>query len=104
MPRYLVELQYTVDRAGRQPLHPAHADNLHRLAEEGVLLLAGPLTGENAGILLYEADDREHLQRLLDEEPYVEGGIVARTRVREWAPGKGSWITGSSRPARSVGA
>lgn len=100
MPKYVVEFQYTVDRAGRQPLHPAHTENLHRLAEDGVLLLAGPLTDENGGLLLYEAEDRAHLKRLLEDEPYVKGGIVARTRIREWAPGKGSWITDRNRPAQ----
>jgi uncharacterized protein len=104
MPKYVVEFQYAVDRAGRQPLHPAHAENLHRLAEDGVLLLAGPLTEENGGLLLYETEDREHLQRLLEDEPYVKGGVVARTRIREWAPGKGSWTAGRSRSARPADA
>ncbi|ASU78660.1 hypothetical protein CDG81_10670 [Actinopolyspora erythraea] len=92
MTKYVVEFQYNVDREGRQSRHPEHASNLNRLAEDGVLLLAGPLTDDNAGLLLYEAEDRDHLQRLLDDEPYVRGGLVARIRVREWAPGKGSWI------------
>lgn len=93
MAKFVVEFEYNVDRAGRQGLHPAHAENLYRLAESGVLLLGGPLIGENAGLLVYEVESREELQRILDEEPYVRGGIVADTRIREWNPGKGSWIS-----------
>ncbi|MBC3842195.1 hypothetical protein GXW82_24300 [Streptacidiphilus sp. 4-A2] len=97
MPKFVVEFEYNVDRDGRQGLHPAHAENLYRLADSGVLLLGGPVTGENVGILLYEVADREELQRLLDEEPYVKGGVVAGIRIREWAPGKGSWISALNR-------
>ncbi|MFF3373156.1 YciI family protein [Streptomyces sp. NPDC002680] len=93
MAKFVVEFEYNVDRAGRQGLHPAHAENLYRLADNGVLLLGGPLVGENSGLLVYEVESREELQRILDEEPYVKGGVVARTRIQEWEPGKGSWIS-----------
>ncbi|MEU0086120.1 YciI family protein [Streptomyces sp. NPDC006274] len=99
MAKFVVEFQYNVDRAGRQELHPAHAENLRSLADDGVLLLAGPLPEANAGLLLYEVEDRDALQKLLDTEPYVQGGLVAETRVRQWTPGKGSWIAALDRPA-----
>jgi uncharacterized protein YciI len=104
VPKYVVRFEYNVDRAGRQGLHPAHADNLLRLADSGVLLLGGPLVGENAGLLLYEADDRAELQRILDDEPYVRGGVVAHTSISEWAPGKGHWIAAPERSAEPLGA
>ncbi|MER5481200.1 YciI family protein [Streptomyces sp. NPDC002734] len=97
MAKYVVEFSYNVDRAGRQGLHPAHAENLYRLAESGVLLLGGPLVGENCGLLVYEVESRDELDRILDEEPYVKGGLVADTRIREWAPGKGSWAAARNR-------
>ncbi|MFF3754994.1 YciI family protein [Streptomyces sp. NPDC002018] len=103
MAKFVVEFKYNVDRAGRQHLHPAHAENLYGLAERGVLLLAGPLSEENAGLLVYEVDDREELQKILDEEPYVRGGIVAGTRIQRWEPGKGSWITALNRTERDSG-
>ncbi|MEC4015056.1 YciI family protein [Streptomyces sp. H27-D2] len=99
MAKFIVEFEYNVDRAGRQELHPAHAQNLRDLADSGVLLLGGPLPDENAGLLLYEVEDRQSLQELLDDEPYVKGGVVARTRIRQWAPGKGSWVAALSLPA-----
>ncbi|WNI15006.1 YciI family protein [Actinacidiphila sp. ITFR-21] len=98
MAKFVVEFEYNVDRAGRQHLHPAHAENLYRLADRGVLLLGGPLVGENAGLLLYEVGSRAELEQLLAEEPYVTGGVVAGTRVQEWEPGKGSWAAAHSEP------
>ncbi|AJE81302.1 MULTISPECIES: YciI family protein [Streptomyces] len=99
MPKFVVEFSYNVDRAGRQEFHPAHAAYLHQLTDQGILLLAGPVEGENAGLLVYEAADRAELQRILDEEPYIKGGVVASTRVLQWAPGKG---TLAAKPARSA--
>jgi uncharacterized protein YciI len=91
--KFVVEFQYHVDREQRQTVHPAHADYLHSLAGRGVLLLAGPLVRENGGLLIYEVENREELQRVLDSEPYVKAGFVAESRIRQWQPGKGSWIT-----------
>ncbi|HEX6075574.1 MAG TPA: YciI family protein [Micromonosporaceae bacterium] len=99
MAKFIVEFRYNVDRGQRQAYHPAHASYLYSLAERGVLLLAGPLVGENAGLLLYEVENREELERVLDSEPYVRAGVVAERRVREWLPGKGSWVTTPSQPA-----
>jgi uncharacterized protein YciI len=90
--KFVVEFQYRVDREERQAVHPAHAEYLYCLARCGVLLLAGPLVGENGGLLIYEVDNREELQRVLDGEPYVKEGFVASSRIRQWQPGKGSWI------------
>ncbi|WP_035805219.1 YciI family protein [Kitasatospora mediocidica] len=92
MTKFVVEFEYNVDRDGRQETHPAHAENLYSLADQGIVLLAGPLVGENSGLLVYEVADRDELQKLLDDEPYVKAGLVSRTRVLEWTPGKGSWI------------
>ncbi|WP_103502559.1 MULTISPECIES: YciI family protein [Streptomyces] len=99
MATYVVEFEYNVDRAGREPLHRAHTEYLRTLTDDGVLLLAGPLRDLNGGLLVYEAEDRDRLQEILDAEPYVRGGIVARVSVRDWAPGKGAWLAAKSSAA-----
>jgi uncharacterized protein YciI len=89
---FVVELRYRVERAAREPSHPAHAAYLRELTERGVLLLGGPLVGDNCGLLVYRTADRAELDRVLAEEPYVKAGVVAESLVREWQPGKGSWV------------
>jgi uncharacterized protein YciI len=103
MATFVVEFLYNVDRAGRQELHPAHAANLERLAERGVLVLGGPLVDDNGGLLVYEVADREELRALLEDEPYVRGGIVAETRISQWSPRRGSWVTALDRAAGRAG-
>ncbi|MFC9505283.1 YciI family protein [Streptomyces sp. NPDC057002] len=99
MAKFVVEFEYNVDRAGREHLHRAHTDYLRALTDSGVLLLAGPLQDINGGLLIYEAEDRDRLQEVLDAEPYVKGGIVCRVRIRQWAPGKGTWAAASEKKA-----
>ncbi|MFT2017680.1 YciI family protein [Streptomyces sp. 796.1] len=93
---FVVEFEYNVDRAERQRVHPDHAAYLKDLTERGALLAAGPLPADNTGLLVYEAADRAALDAILSEEPYAKAGFIAATRVREWSPGKGSWIVGRS--------
>lgn len=100
MAKFVVEFEYNVDRAGREHLHRAHTDYLRALTDSGVLLLAGPLQDTNGGLLVYEAEDRDSLQAILEAEPYVKGSIVRHVRIRQWAPGKGTWIAA---PQPSVG-
>jgi uncharacterized protein YciI len=92
MATFVVEFEYNVDRAARQAVHPEHAAYLYELADRGTLLLAGPLVGENGGLLIYEVADRDELRAVLDREPYLRAGFVARSHIRQWEPGKGSWI------------
>lgn len=87
---FAVTLRYNVSKAERQAHHGAHAAYLHDLSEQGVLLLAGPLSEENAGLLIYEAEDLDQLQKVLDNEPYIIAGVVADMNVVVWAPEKGS--------------
>jgi uncharacterized protein len=96
---FVVKFQYNVSRAQRESEHAAHSDYLHRLAQSGALLLAGPLVDGNGGLLIYNAENRVALQQILDDEPYVRAGFVADRRIEEWRPGKGSlWQTADSPP------
>lgn len=103
MTTFVVEFEYRVDRQGREAAHPAHAEYLRALAEQEVLLLGGPLVGENAGLLVYQVADRNELDGVLDGEPYLREGLVAEVRVREWQPGKGSGLLPESQAAFRTG-
>jgi uncharacterized protein YciI len=96
---FVVEFTYNVDRAEREKAHRAHADYLAELTGKDILLGAGPLTGVNGGLLIYRVADSDELRRILDNEPYVQAGYVADTRVREWRPGKGAWFATQAQPA-----
>lgn len=57
-----------------------HLSNISRLANEGMLILAGPL-GDNdlnyRGIFILNADTKEKAQELLSTDPAIAAGLLA---------------------------
>jgi uncharacterized protein len=87
---FLVEVRYVQDRFAQ--VRPAHREFLKKLADEGVVAVAGPIGDDEGGLSLYQAENAEALQKIIDADPYyVEGAIEERT-VREFKPVIGAWV------------
>lgn len=69
-----------------QKLFRGHLDNIGRLAEEGKLVVAGPL-GKNEleyrGIFIFKLDNKEEIQELLKTDPAIEAGIFD-VEILDW--------------------
>ncbi|MES2755118.1 MAG: YciI family protein [Pseudomonadota bacterium] len=61
-----------------------HGRYLHRLMREGVVIGAGPFTGEHAGMALVRARDEAAARAILAADPAIVEGIFVG-RVRAWA-------------------
>jgi uncharacterized protein YciI len=60
-----------------QRIMGAHFERLQRLYADGTMILVGPTLGEvNTGIAVFEAPDEEAAQRIVDEDPAVESGLM----------------------------
>ncbi|WP_026455512.1 YciI family protein [Saccharomonospora iraqiensis] len=94
MPWFVVEQRYVPEKYA--DVRPRHREYLSTLAEQGVVALAGPLDGDTGGMALYQATDREHLQNIIDADPYYVEGAVAERTVRDFKPVLGSWLPASS--------
>ena len=92
MAKFVVQLVYGPDQDKRLEVRPAHREYSAKLAEQGALLAGGPYADQLGAMLVYEAADRDELQRILDADPYAEAGVLAETTVREWTAVTGSWI------------
>lgn len=92
MAKFVVELVYGQDNDRRLEARPAHREYSKQLAADGVLLVGGPYTDERGAMLVYDVADRDALQRVLDDDPYTQAGVVAETTVREWNPVTGGWL------------
>jgi len=85
MPTYAVE--YSYGPADLQTLHrPAHREYLAKLHKEGNLHAAGAYPdGEPFGaLLIFVADNKEHLDALIAADPMSTGGVLTGYKVREW--------------------
>lgn len=71
-------------------LQEAHLANIRRLAEAGVLLVAGPFTddGDIRGVYVFRADSVEEVEDLIASDPSVQAGRLA-FEIHPWMVEKG---------------
>lgn len=84
MRRYVMVLLKSGDNRAHDPervaeLQRGHLDNMQRLAEEGVLVLAGPFLdgGDRRGIFVFAVDSVEEAKELTASDPAIEAGRLA---------------------------
>ena len=76
----------------RQTNRPAHLQRLHKLRDEGRLLLAGPCPaidnadpgphGFSGSLIVAEFPSLEDAQAWAAQDPYVSGGVYASVTVK----------------------
>nr|WP_042183732.1 YciI family protein [Kibdelosporangium sp. MJ126-NF4]CEL15793.1 hypothetical protein [Kibdelosporangium sp. MJ126-NF4]CTQ93718.1 hypothetical protein [Kibdelosporangium sp. MJ126-NF4] len=81
---YTADVTYTTDRDKLTAVRPAHRDYLRGLAEQGIVLAAGPWADDLGGFAVYQVEDRAQLDKILADDPYTTEGVAARRDVREW--------------------
>lgn len=87
---FLVEIRYVPEKFAA--VRPAHRAFLERLASEGTVAVAGPIGDDVGGLTLYQAENAEALQKIIDADPYHLEGVIAERTVREFKPVIGSWL------------
>jgi uncharacterized protein len=82
-----VTYRYTDDVATRDRVLPEHRDYLRGLAEQGLLLVAGPYgPDEPRGALLLFRADKAQVDALIEKDPFTASGVIATTEIAAWEP------------------
>ena len=76
----------------RAAARPAHLERVHRLLDEGRLVIAGPHpavdslepgdAGFTGSLILADFDSLDEAQAWADSDPYVEGGVYQKVTVK----------------------
>lgn len=61
-----------------------HRAYLHELVERGVLLIAGPLTDDSGGLLIFNADSEEAVRDIMNADPFTTEGAFATIEIKEF--------------------
>jgi len=88
-----------------QPAAAEHAAFMNALADDGFLLLAGPLAGTEHGRvrvqLIVNADDEAEIRRRLADDPWVAAERLVTARIEPWLILVGAERLASSQAARA---
>jgi uncharacterized protein YciI len=84
--RFAAIIEYLQDKARVAELRPVHRQYLTSLRERGQLVVAGPFTDDSGALIVYEATTREEAEKLLQGDPFHQGGIFVRWQLRPWNP------------------
>jgi len=87
---FLVEIRYIPEKFAAA--RPAHRQFLRKLADEGTVAVAGPIGDDEGGLALYQAEDEQALQQIIDADPYHLEGAIAERTVRPFNPVIGAWV------------
>ena len=68
--------------AVKRPLHrEAHLQRLEQWAQQGKVILAGPLTDKTGSLIVVEANSLEEVQAFANEDPYMIHGVFQKVTV-----------------------
>jgi uncharacterized protein YciI len=62
----------------------AHADYMNALVDEGFMLLGGPLVGSRDVLLIVRATDEAEIASRLDNDIWVQTGLLTRRQINPW--------------------
>lgn len=94
---FAVRYTYSEDADALDEHRPSHRAFLRDLADEGVVLLSGPMArkadGPAAALLLLVGEAEEPLLELLREDPFQQLGLVEHVTIDRWDPVLGAdWL------------
>lgn len=81
--RWVIELAQ-IDGVATAPEHiRGHVAHLRAMEAAGVLVLAGPMPDDRAGMIVLNVPSREEAERWMQTDPFVVAGVRA-AKLRRW--------------------
>ncbi len=84
--KFAAIIEYTTDRDKIQSVRPVHRQYLAELKAQGKLVASGPFTDDSGALIIYEAENRQEAEQLLQHDPFCREGIFRSWQLRPWNP------------------
>jgi len=82
--KYAAIVQYTPDPSIIAKARTAHRQYLTGLKEQNRLVISGPFGDDAGAILVYEAENRDQVEKLITDDPFAIQGVFLAWDVRPW--------------------
>ncbi|MEM2954290.1 MAG: nitroreductase family protein [Candidatus Bathyarchaeia archaeon] len=73
--RYVILLSKVSEKRITEELIKAHVAHLEQLEEKGQMVLAGPFTDHNGGMIIIRAESFEEAKAIAESDPFVKSGV-----------------------------
>ncbi|MFK3690723.1 YciI-like protein [Agrobacterium tumefaciens] len=102
MKHYILFLEFSETYEKRRPeFRDEHLTKAWAASDRGELLLAGALTDPlDTGVILFKGDSDEVVKKFVENDPYINNGLVRSWRIREWATVVGEDASSIVRPSK----
>lgn len=86
MKTYAVIATYVENAVERRaPYREAHLAYLRKLKDAGKVVMAGAFADPvDAALIIYQAANKEEVEEMLKNDPYMQNGLWPRVTIREW--------------------
>ncbi len=83
---HILLYEYVEDVAERrEPFRAQHLALLRKLHEEGIVRMAGAFSDPLDGAaIVFNTNDRKVVESFVEQDPYVQNGLVPSWRIRAW--------------------
>ncbi len=82
--KYAAICKYTTDASIIAKARPTHREYLTGLEKRNKLVISGPFTDDKGGLLIYEADSAEEVEKMVSEDPFAIHGVFVSWEIRPW--------------------
>ncbi|PIP63679.1 hypothetical protein CO165_03860 [Candidatus Roizmanbacteria bacterium CG_4_9_14_3_um_filter_33_18] len=86
--KYFVITYIHADIVGWKKYLPTHVFYLHKLSENGTLVISGPFisTPHKSAMFILLTDSQEKAIKLIKKDPLMIHGLVSEYTIAEWNP------------------
>lgn len=81
---YAAICKYTPDSSIIAKTRPSHREYLTGLQSRDKLVISGPFSDDKGGLLVYEADSPEEVDKMVREDPFAIHGVFVSWEIRPW--------------------
>ena len=81
---YAAIAKYTSDPSTIAKARPAHRQYLTGLRDRNKLVISGPFADDAGGLLVYEAENPEQVEKMIRDDPFATQGVFLSWEIRPW--------------------
>lgn len=82
--KFATSIVYANDPETIAQVRPTHREYLTALKEQGKLWASGPYEDDSGALIIYEADDQQAAEALIENDPFNKAGVFESYTMRPW--------------------